>query len=193
MHKKISLMLLVAFSCSLAVVPGAAQKAQNPVVVIETSLGTMTAELHADKAPKSVANFLQYVKAGFYSGTIFHRVIRTFMIQGGGFTATMTKKATRPPIPNESANGLSNILGSLAMARTADPNSATAQFFINTKDNLPLDKGRASDGVGYAVFGNLIEGLDVLEKIASVPVTTKSGYENVPVIPVVIKAIRLKQ
>jgi peptidyl-prolyl cis-trans isomerase A (cyclophilin A) len=193
MRKTFGLMLLAAVVCVIAAGPVAAQTLPNPVVVIETTLGTMTAELYADKAPRSVSNFLQYVKSGFYTGTIFHRVIKTFMIQGGGFTPTMTRKPTRPPVPNESGNGLSNALGALAMARTNDPNSATAQFFINTKDNPRLDKERSPDGVGYAVFGKLVGGLDVLEKIASVPVTIKGSYENVPVTPVIIKSITLKK
>src|SRR5579864_4701490 len=137
----------------------------NSQVVMETSEGTIRIELEDDKAPVTVANFLGYVDEGFYDNTIFHRVIPTFMIQGGGFEPGMNQKGTKEAIKNESSNGLSNKRGALAMARTSAPNSATAQFFINVKDNLFLDKAQAQDGVGYCVFGQVIEGLDVVEKI----------------------------
>ena len=194
MSTKTRVLSIAVLTVVLLAAPAMTQPQANPVVVIETSLGSMTAELFADKAPKTVENFLAYVKSDFYRGTIFHRVIKTFMIQGGGFTADMNKKATRAPIPNEATNGLSNKRGTLAMARTSDVNSATAQFFINTKDNTGLDhRGNSPDAFGYAVFGNVTEGLDVLDKIASVPTTTKGSYQDVPVTDVVIKSIRLKK
>ncbi len=194
MSMKMRIFSSAVFALSLLAAPAATLPQANPVVVIETSLGDMTAELYADKAPKTVANFLAYVKSDFYRGTIFHRVIKTFMIQGGGFTSGMQRKQTRAPIPNEAANGLSNKRGTLAMARTADVNSATAQFFINTKDNQGLDhRGNSPDAFGYAVFGNLTDGLDVLDKIASVATTTKGSYRDVPVTDVVIKSVRLKK
>lgn len=159
-------------------------------VVVETSLGTMKVELDGDKAPITVANFLVYVDEKFYDGTIFHRVISNFMVQGGGFEAGMKQKKTKAQIVNESANGLQNKLGTLAMARTNVPNSATSQFFINVKDNGFLDKAQAQDGVGYCVFGKLTEGLDVLEKIKAVPTATRGGHGDVPKQDVVIVSIR---
>jgi peptidyl-prolyl cis-trans isomerase A (cyclophilin A) len=152
-------------------------------VRLATTAGDIVVELDAAKAPKSVANFLQYVKAGHYDGTIFHRVIANFMVQGGGMTADMKEKETRPPIPLESKNGLLNQRGTLAMARTPDPNSATAQFFINVKDNSFLDQAQAKDGNGYAVFGKVIEGMDVVDKIRVVP----TGPGDVPLQPIVIR------
>jgi cyclophilin family peptidyl-prolyl cis-trans isomerase len=169
----------------MACAQGAA--AANPVVVIETNLGTITAELFQDKAPKTVANFLGYVDAGYYGGTIFHRVMKKFMIQGGGFTANLQRKQTRPPIEYEAGAGLSNLRGTLAMARTEDLNSATSQFFINTVDNVRLD------GAKYAVFGKVLEGMDVVDKIEGVATGSKDGYNNVPIETVTIKVIRLKK
>jgi cyclophilin family peptidyl-prolyl cis-trans isomerase len=186
-----TLALLVSFFALAASNLGEAEAAANPVVVIETSMGSITAELYQDKAPKSVENFLAYVKAGFYNGTIFHRVIKGFMIQGGGFAADMKRKPTRPPIANEAQNGLSNARGTLAMARTPDPNSATAQFFINTVDNARLDY-QGPQNFGYAVFGKVIEGMDVVEKIEAVATGTKGEHSNVPNAPVVIKSVRVK-
>jgi peptidyl-prolyl cis-trans isomerase A (cyclophilin A) len=168
------LVTLAAFACS----PAFAQK-----VKLATSAGDIVVELDAAKSPKSVANFLQYVKAGHYDGTIFHRVIANFMIQGGGMTADMKEKETRAPIGLESKNGLTNQRGTLAMARTSDPNSATAQFFINVKDNDFLNQANSRDGNGYAVFGKVIEGMDVVDKIRVTP----TGPGDVPVQPVVIK------
>ncbi len=171
--------------------PVAAQ--EKPVVIIETSLGDITVELNADRAPVSVENFLGYVKAGSYDGTIFHRVIPSFMIQGGGFTPDMTKKPVREPIKNEAQNGLRNRKYTLAMARTNEVHSATSQFFINTKDNSFLDnKGTAARDYGYAVFAKVIDGMDVVDAIDKVKTTTKSGFQDVPVEPVMIKTIRLK-
>ena len=162
--------------------------AGNPRVTLATTKGRIVIELYPDKAPKTVKNFLDYVKAGFYNGTIFHRVIPGFMVQGGGFTSDMTEKPTRPPIPNEADNGLQNQRGTLAMARTSDPNSAGAQFFINVANNTPLNfRSKTPDGWGYAVFGNVVEGMDVVNAIVQVPTTTKGPYGDVPVQPVVIQ------
>jgi cyclophilin family peptidyl-prolyl cis-trans isomerase len=172
---------------------GVAAQSSNPVVVIETTMGSISVELFRDKAPKSVENFLAYVKDGYYRGTVFHRVIKGFMIQGGGLTASLARKQTKPPIPNEAANGLKNERGTLAMARTNDINSATSQFFINTVNNASLNhRGESPDQFGYAVFGKVIDGMDVVDKIEAVATTTKGSYQNVPVTPVAIKAVVLK-
>jgi peptidyl-prolyl cis-trans isomerase A (cyclophilin A) len=170
----------------------AAEPAAAPAtrVTFETSAGRFVVELQPDKAPKTVANFVQYVKDGFYDGTIFHRVMSGFMIQGGGFTEAMVEKPTRPPIPIESNNGLKNVRGAVAMARTSDPNSATAQFFINVVDNAFLNyPGR--DGAGYAVFGKVVEGMDVVDKIRAVPTGNRGPFQDVPLTPVTIKSARL--
>jgi len=161
-------------------------------VLIKTSLGDMTVELYPDKAPKTVENFLAYVNGKFYDGTIFHRVIDNFMIQGGGFTPELRQKATRPAITNEAKNGLSNSRGTLAMARTGDPNSATAQFFINVVDNPRLDFTSEANGStwGYCVFGKVISGLDVVDKIKAVPTGAQGPFKSdVPTTPVVIEKI----
>jgi len=150
------------------------------VVVIKTSVGDITLTLDEEKAPITVANFLQYAKDGHYAGTIFHRVIDGFMIQGGGMTADMKPKKTRASIKNESSNGLKNVKYSVAMARTNVPDSATSQFFINTKDNDFLNKDQSGDGVGYAVFGMVTDGLDVVDKINKVATATKAGHGDVP-------------
>ena len=160
--------------------------ADAQTVRLKTSMGEVRIELEAERAPKSVANFIAYVKAGHYDGTIFHRVIADFMIQGGGFTKEMVQKATKPPIPLEASNGLSHARGTVAMARGADPNSATAQFFINLVDNSFLDAANARDGHGYAVFGRVIEGMEVVDQIRAVPVDSKGMHANVPVTPVLI-------
>jgi peptidyl-prolyl cis-trans isomerase B (cyclophilin B) len=162
----------------------------NPSVVITTSSGTIKAELFEDKAPITVKNFLAYVDEKFYDNTIFHRVIATFMIQGGGFEPGMKQKKTNAAIKNESSNGVSNTRGTLAMARTNDPDSATAQFFINTVDNKFLDKAQSRDGAGYCVFGKVTEGLDVLDKIKAVKTGNKAGHSDVPVQDVVIQSVR---
>ena len=169
----------------------AANKESTVTVIIETSLGTITAELYADKAPITVANFLSYTDEKFYDGTIFHRVMKGFMIQGGGFTAKMKQKDTKDGIQNEASNGLKNDRGTLSMARRGDPNSATAQFFINHVDNKGLNRP-SPDGFGYAVFGKVIDGLDVVDKIASVETGSVGQFQNVPVTPVEIKSIRRK-
>ncbi|HEY0178766.1 MAG TPA: peptidylprolyl isomerase [Dokdonella sp.] len=165
----------------------------TPKVLLKTSLGNITVELYPDKAPKSVENFLGYVKSGFYDGTIFHRVIGSFMVQGGGFTQDLRQKPTKAPIPIESKNGLSNLRGTLAMARTMDPNSATAQFFINVVDNPRLDY--VSDAnPGYTVFGKVVTGLDVVDKIKSVPTGPQGPFRSdVPTTPIVIEKATIVQ
>ena len=165
----------------------------NPTVLISTSLGDITVELYNDRAPVSVQNFLQYANDGFYTGTVFHRVISGFMIQGGGFTTDMVEKPTRPPIRNEATNGLTNVRGTLAMARTEALRSATAQFFINIADNrVKLDHhGFSPEDFGYAVFGRVLSGLEVCDRIAAVKTRTNGPHEDVPVEPVVIKAVRV--
>jgi peptidyl-prolyl cis-trans isomerase A (cyclophilin A) len=164
------------------------EASKNPTVTMETSLGNIEIELFKDKAPISVENFLKYVSESFYDKTIFHRVISTFMIQGGGFTEDMKQKSVHAPIKNEANNGVKNDRGTLAMARTSDVNSATAQFFINTVDNDFLNY-QGPSSFGYAVFGKVTKGMDVVDKIKAVPTTTK-GMENVPVTAVVIKSIK---
>ena len=173
-------------------------RAANPVVVVETSLGTIKIELFEDKSPITVKNFLSYVDDKFYDGTVFHRVIPDFMVQGGGFEPGMKQKKAKDPIKNESGNGLSNTAGTLAMARTNDPNSATSQFFINVGDNSRLDKF----GGGYCVFGKVVDGMDVVHKIKGVKTGTKKQkievdgkevevpHQNVPVDDVIIKSVK---
>lgn len=165
----------------------------NPMVVMETSLGTITIELYKGQAPKSVENFLAYVSSGFYEATVFHRVISGFMIQGGGMTADLNSKATREPIENEATNGLKNARGTIAMARTSDVNSATSQFFISTVDNAMLDHRSTNPSeFGYAVFGMVTEGMDVVDKIRAVPTGTRGPFQDVPNEPVVIQSVRVK-
>lgn len=158
-----------------------------------TSAGDIVIELDAAKAPKTVANFVEYANSGHYEGTVFHRVIPNFMIQGGGMTADMKEKPTRAPIPLESGNGLDNVRGSVAMARTMDPNSATAQFFINVTDNGFLNKAQSRDGNGYAVFGKVVAGMDVVDKIRAVPTGNKGMHQNVPLEPIVIKKVSVEK
>jgi len=164
--------------------------AANPQVELKTNQGTLVLELDAQKAPKTTENFLQYVKDGHYNGTIFHRVIDNFMIQGGGFEIGMKEKSTRAPIQNEAKNGLKNVTGSIAMARTPNPHSASAQFFINLKDNSFLDYP-GQDGWGYAVFGKVVQGLDVVQKLAKVATGNAGGHQNVPTTPIVIESAKL--
>jgi len=171
--------------------------AQNPRVEFKTSMGSFALELYADKAPKTVANFIQYVNGGFYNGTIFHRVIEGFMIQGGGFEPGMREKTTRAPIENEAGlalkAGLRNELGTVAMARTPNPHSATAQFFINVKDNGFLDYREPSPrGFGYAVFGRVVEGMDTVLRISKAPTATVEQHQNVPQRPITIESVTLK-
>ena len=175
------------------VVTGSTARAANPVVVMETNMGTIVIELYEDKAPITVKNFLQYVDDKHYDGTIFHRVIDGFMIQGGGYEPGLKERKTRPPIKNESNNGLSNLRGTIAMARTSEPDSATAQFFINVKDNTFLDRANARDKVGYCVFGRVIEGMDVVDKIKAVKTTRKGFHDDVPEKDVIILSVRRKQ
>ena len=164
--------------------------AAAPRVLLATSVGDITVQLDPDKAPKTVANFLDYVKSGHYDGTVFHRVMDGFMIQGGGFTPEMTQKPTRAPIPLESRNGLKNERGTIAMARTSVPDSATSQFFINVVDNQRLDYPNP-DGNGYAVFGRVVAGMDVVDRIRKVETATKGGHQNVPVTPVLIRSAKI--
>jgi len=162
-------------------------------VRLATSAGDIVLELDAEKAPRTVANFVMYVKAGHYDGTVFHRVIETFMIQGGGYTADLSERPTKPPIPLESRNGLSNVRGTIAMARKGDPNSATAQFFINVVDNPFLDQHNARDGNGYAVFGKVVEGMDVVDKIRAVPTQAQGMHANMPTTPVIVRKATLEK
>lgn len=162
------------------------------MITLKTSAGDIVIELDHEKAPKSCENFEQYVREGHYDGTIFHRVIGNFMIQGGGFMPDMMQKATRDPIENEAANGLSNVNGSIAMARTSAPHSATAQFFINVKDNSFLDHP-GQDGWGYCVFGKVTGGMDVVEQIKGVDTTNKAGHSDVPVEPIVIEKAEIAE
>jgi cyclophilin family peptidyl-prolyl cis-trans isomerase len=164
--------------------------AANPTVEMKTNFGAITIELYPDKAPKTVANFLQYVKDGFYDNTVFHRVKDDFMIQGGGFDLDMNQKATRAPIPNEAKNGLKNRIGTIAMARTGNPHSATAQFFINLVNNDGLDYP-GQDGWGYCVFGKVTKGMDVVNKISKVATGSVSYHDDVPIKPVLIESVKL--
>ena len=162
------------------------------MVIIRTTFGDIKLQLDAEKAPATVANFLEYARSGFYDGTIFHRVINNFMIQGGGFDTDMQQKATGEPIENEADNGLKNDFGTIAMARTTDPHSATAQFFINVKDNDFLNhSGKNMQGWGYAVFGKLVDGEEVLEKIRMVPTGSRGGHQDVPLDPVIIETVEI--
>jgi cyclophilin family peptidyl-prolyl cis-trans isomerase len=168
----------------------ASATAANPVVELDTTQGTITLELYPEQAPKSVANFIEYVQSGHYNGTVFHRVIDGFMIQGGGFDAQMNQKGTRAPVENEARNGLKNAAGTIALARTSAPHSATSQFFINLVDNRGLDYP-APDGWGYAVFGKVTSGFDVVQKIAKLPVRNVGFHQNVPAEHVVVRSARV--
>lgn len=176
---------------ALAILPAALAAQAAPQVKIETNMGDITVELNEKAAPKTVANFLAYVKSGFYKNTLFHRVIPNFMIQGGGFTSGMDEKDTRAPIPIESRNGLSNARGTIAMARTNDPNSATSQFFINVKDNHFLNANASRDGYGYTVFGKVIAGMNTVDAIARVKTHSVSYFDDVPIRDVVIKKMTI--
>jgi len=167
------------------------QSSSVVLVEIRTSMGPIRLELWPDKAPQTVANFLRYVDDGFYDGTVFHRVIDGFMIQGGGMTAQLQPKQTYPPIPNEADENRKNLRGTIAMARTPQVDSATSQFFINVVDNPFLDhKDDTTRGFGYCVFGRVVEGMETVDRISKVPTTTRSGYQDVPVEPVVIESVR---
>ena len=184
-------LILPAITLALSLISLSAQ-AQNPRVEMRTSVGVITLELQPENAPETVKNFLQYVKDGFYNGTIFQRVIADFMVQGGGFTADMQQKKTRDPIKHEGGNGLTNQVGTIAMARTAEPNTATSQFFINVVDNQMLNfRGPGAQEVGYTVFGRVTGGLDVVNKIRNVAVATKGGHQNVPVQTITIERVTL--
>jgi len=162
------------------------------MIILHTNFGDIRLELNGEKAPKSTKNFKAYAQSGFYDGTIFHRVIKNFMIQGGGFTAEMQQKITSAPIENEADNGLSNLRGTIAMARTMEPHSATTQFFINVEDNTFLDhSSKSTEGWGYAVFGKVVDGMDVVDKIKTLPTTAKGGHQDVPVDDVVIESVEL--
>jgi peptidyl-prolyl cis-trans isomerase A (cyclophilin A) len=179
-----------AFALMGILLAASAMAADAPRVKFDTSLGSFTVELNPEKAPKSVANFLKYVSDKQYDNTIFHRVIPGFMAQGGGFSKDMQEKSTRAPIELESKNGLRNVTGSIAMARTSDPNSATSQFFINFVDNKMLDYP-SPDGFGYAVFGKVIDGMDVINKMATIPTGSTNGMGDVPRTPIVVNSARL--
>lgn len=177
-------------AAALFLTPAFAQDGKNPRVVMETNYGKITLELYADKAPITVKNFLQYVDDKHYDGTIFHRVIADFMIQGGGFEPGMKEKKTREPIMNEAGNGVKNERGTIAMARTEVADSATAQFYINTVDNKKLDRAGAKDGVGYAVFGRVVDGMDVVDAIRRVKTQSAGDHDDVPVKDVIIRSMR---
>ena len=184
---------VLATSALLAALPMSATASDNlPKVRLTTSLGDIVLVLDAEKAPKTVENFLQYVREQHYNGTVFHRVIDNFMIQGGGFTADLKQKPTRTPVPLEANNGLKNDRGTIAMARTANPNSATSQFFINLKNNATLD-APSPDGHGYTVFGKVVSGMDVIDKIKAVPVGNQGMHQNVPATPVTILKATLEK
>lgn len=183
--------LLVAIAAFL--LPSTLFAQSNPTALIKTSMGDIKVELFTDKAPISVENFMSYASAGYYDGTIFHRVIGSFMIQGGGFTPDMQKKSAGEPIQNEASNGLKNKRGTLAMARTGDPHSATAQFYINVENNEDLNytgEGNSREW-GYAVFGRVIAGMSVIDSIRYVPTTTRSAFSDVPTEPVIIETVEI--
>jgi peptidyl-prolyl cis-trans isomerase B (cyclophilin B) len=185
--------LLAAFALVLSFTASAATTPANPQVEVRTSMGAFTLELYPENAPNTVQNFLQYVKDGHYNGTLFHRVIPGFMIQGGGFSKDFAEKPTRPPIKNEAGNGLRNGVGMVSMARTKDPHSATAQFFINVSENSSLDfRAPTEEGYGYTPFGKVIKGMDVVERIEKVKTGPgKPPHSDVPVKPVVIERMQL--
>jgi len=187
--------ILFILACGLSALGAAGAgepAARNPVVLMETSLGKVKLELFAKEAPISVKNFLDYVNSGFYDGTVYHRVIPNFMIQGGGFTADLNRKQTNPPIKNEADNGLKNQSGTLAMARTSVVDSATSQFFINVIDNDFLNhRDKTPQGYGYAVFGKVIEGMEVVGRIAAVKTGTQKGLRDVPETTVIIKSMKV--
>jgi peptidyl-prolyl cis-trans isomerase A (cyclophilin A) len=182
--------LCAAIGLSLWALMGVAQTA--PQVLFKTSLGEFTVEVYPNKAPKTVDNFLRYVKDKHYDGTVFHRVMDGFMVQGGGFTADMKQKPTRAPIALEAMNGLKNEVGTIAMARTSDPNSATSQFFINVVNNPGLNAPQP-DGYGYTVFGKVVAGMDVVDKIRAVPVGNQGMFQNVPRTPITIVSVNLSK
>jgi peptidyl-prolyl cis-trans isomerase A (cyclophilin A) len=193
MFKQIVIALTLSLLAATTAI-AAGNGAKNPVVLMETSMGTIKIELFQKEAPVSVKNFLEYANSGYYSGTIFHRVIPGFMAQGGGLTAELQPKpGARPPIKNEADNGLKNDRGTIAMARTSDPNSATSQFFINVVNNNSLNRP-SFDGHGYAVFGKVIDGMDVVDKIVSTPQERKNSvFQNMPKTPIQIKSVKIQK
>lgn len=182
---KIVLSFSVAISFAQSAIAG-------PKVLFKTNQGNFVVELEPEKAPKTVENFISYVNSGFYTGTIFHRVINGFMVQGGGYTKDLKEKPTQAPIPIESRNGLQNLKYTIAMARTGDPNSATSQFFVNVRDNARLDYP-SPDGYGYTVFGKVISGMDVIDQIKFAPTTVVRGMSDVPVNPIIIESATLQK
>ncbi|MBL8823443.1 MAG: peptidyl-prolyl cis-trans isomerase [Planctomycetia bacterium] len=186
----ISSLTLVLFATGMMFAQG---DSKNPVVLLETNKGNIKIELYTDKAPETVKNFLNYVEKKHYDGTIFHRVIAKFMIQGGGMNPGMSEKKTDAPIKNEAKNGLSNTRGTIAMARTGNPHSATAQFFINIVDNRFLDQPNARDGWGYCVFGKVIEGMDTVDRIKAISTTSVGGHQDVPTEDIIIKSAKKVQ
>lgn len=189
--RKLFALILLALTGALAI-NSQSVFAANPQLVFETNRGSFIVELYPEKAPKTVANFMQYVNSSFYNNTIFHRVINRFMIQGGGFTANMVEKETKAPITNEASNGLLNEIGTLAMARTSDPNSATAQFFINLENNQFLNyQSPSPELIGYCVFGRVLKGMDVVRDIAASPTGYSGPYSDVPKSAIVIHQIKL--
>jgi peptidyl-prolyl cis-trans isomerase A (cyclophilin A) len=185
-----ALRVVVALAVGIA---RAAAAGGHPVVLLSTSLGDVTIELRPDQAPVTVENFLRHVRAGYYDGTIFHRVVPNFMVQGGGLGRDLVEKreGQGPPIKSESGNGLSNEAGAVSMARMSAADTARTQFFINLRNNPPLDKDKAMDGVGYAVFGKVVAGMDVLRKMAAVRTTVRGPYANIPVEPIVLESARV--
>ena len=191
---RVGLAFVLVFLLMVAPVSGKEKNAHRPQAAIETSMGRIVLELYPDKAPKTVDNFLAYARSDHYNGTIFHRVIPSFMIQGGGFTPDMRQRSTGKPIANEADSGLKNTRGTIAMARTQDPNSATCQFFINIIDNDYLNhKSKDARGWGYAVFGRVVEGMDVVDKISKVKTGLKGSFRDVPLQPVVIKKVIVQE
>jgi peptidyl-prolyl cis-trans isomerase B (cyclophilin B) len=182
--------IALALSCFTQAVPA---QGANPVVTLETSMGPIKIELYPEKAPVTVKNFIDYVEAKHYDGLVFHRVIPNFMIQGGGFEPGMKERKTKAPIVNESKNGLENKRGTIAMARTSEPNSASSQFFINVGDNAFLDKARSRDGVGYCVFGKVIDGMEVVDKIKSVKTGRSGPHGDVPEEDIIIKSAKVSK
>lgn len=190
MRQLYAFLMLATLSCTALI--SNSVLAANPQLTVETNRGNFIIELYPDKAPKTVANFMQYVNSGFYKDTIFHRVINRFMIQGGGFNADMSEKETKAPIVNEAGNGLLNEVGTLAMARTSDPDSATAQFFINLENNQFLNyQSPDPELIGYCVFGRVLKGMDVVREIASTPTGNKGPFSDVPKSTILIQQIKL--
>jgi len=192
MKRSTFLQTVACFVCAVSFAWAQPVHAADPVVVLITTMGEIDIQLDPKDAPVSTANFLAYVDKKFYDGTIFHRIIPGFMVQGGGFTPDMKEKETMPPIKNEATNGLKNLRGTISMARINDPNSATSQFFLNLVDNGMLDPNPGMGNAGYAVFGKILKGLDVIDRMAQVPTTTKGSFENVPVTDVLLVTARRK-